>query len=141
MAGLRKASASWILWWIKSVVRERIHLTATKRGANMVSNIMRQALTSVGTWTSHPTAFLVVAAYAILWAIFDRDTLGWHGVAVLATWMMTLFIQRAEHRDTQAIHAKLDALVKASSRADDSLTKMDHREPEDIEAHRDTNAR
>jgi low affinity Fe/Cu permease len=25
---------------------------------------------------------------------------------------MTLFIQRAEHRDTQAIHAKLDELLR-----------------------------
>ncbi len=27
---------------------------------------------------------------------------------------MTLFIQRAEHRDTQAIHAKLDELLQSS---------------------------
>jgi low affinity Fe/Cu permease len=29
-------------------------------------------------------------------------------VATLMVWVMTLLIQRSEHRDTQAIHAKLD---------------------------------
>ena len=49
---------------------------------------------------------------------------------------MTLFIQRAEHRDTQAIHAKLDELVRVSSKADNKLRSMDKKEPEDIEQHR-----
>jgi hypothetical protein len=54
---------------------------------------------------SHPTAFLVVATYGSLWLIFQPQTFDWHAGAVLATWFMTLFIQRATHRDTQA---KLD---------------------------------
>jgi low affinity Fe/Cu permease len=43
---------------------------------------------------------------------------------------MTLFIQRAEHRDTQAIHPKLDELLRAR----DELTKLDEQQPEEIEA-------
>jgi low affinity Fe/Cu permease len=50
---------------------------------------------------------------------------------------MTLFIQRAEHRDTQAIHAKLDELLRAEGKADDELATLDRREPEEIEKHRD----
>jgi low affinity Fe/Cu permease len=38
---------------------------------------------------------------------------GEYAIATLATWMMTLFIQRSEHRDTQAIHAKLDELLRS----------------------------
>jgi low affinity Fe/Cu permease len=49
---------------------------------------------------------------------------------------MTLFIQRAEHRDTQAIHAKLDELLRAEGQARDELTGLDDEEPEEIEAHR-----
>jgi low affinity Fe/Cu permease len=49
---------------------------------------------------------------------------------------MTLFIQRAEHRDTQAIHAKLDELLRAENRARDELTRLDDEEPEVIERHR-----
>ena len=40
------------------------------------------------------------------------ETFGWAAIATLATWLMTLFINRTEHRDTQALHAKLDELLR-----------------------------
>ena len=49
---------------------------------------------------------------------------------------MTLLIQRAEHRDTQAIHAKLDELLRANHGARSELTRLDEEEPELIERHR-----
>jgi low affinity Fe/Cu permease len=49
---------------------------------------------------------------------------------------MTLFIQRAEHRDSQAIHAKLDELLRAEGAADSELALLDRKEPEEIERHR-----
>lgn len=97
---------------------------------------LRHALTIVGTWIASPIAFGVVLLYAVLWFAFERDTFDWHAVATLATWMMTLFIQRAEHRDTQAIHAKLDELLHAERYADNRLTGLDDEEPEEIEEHR-----
>ena len=51
-------------------------------------------------------------------------------VANLATWAMTLVIQRAEHRDTQATHAKLDEILHALGDARNEVTKMDENEPE-----------
>jgi low affinity Fe/Cu permease len=69
--------------------------------------------------------------------INPRDTLDWHAVATLSVWFMTLLIQRAEHRDTQALQAKLDELLHAHGRADNALTRIDEKEPEDIERHRD----
>jgi low affinity Fe/Cu permease len=50
---------------------------------------------------------------------------------------MTLFIQRSEHRDTQAIQAKLDELLHAQGEARNHLTKIDDQEPEQIEAYRE----
>jgi|KBSMisStaDraftv2_1062788.scaffolds.fasta_scaffold738969_2 low affinity Fe/Cu permease len=93
----------------------------------------RRALTQLGVLAAHPAAFLMVAAYGLLWFVFDGESLGWHGLAVLATWCMTLLIQRAEHRDTQAIHAKLDELLHAQAKASDALAHIDNEEPEDIE--------
>jgi len=95
-------------------------------------------LTSLGVFTAHPAAFGIVVVYAMLWFVFQRDTFNWHAVATLAVWFMTLLIQRAEHRDTQAIHAKLDELLHAQEGARDSLTKVDRKEPEDIERQRKT---
>src|SRR5688500_11524570 len=94
---------------------------------------VRRALTQLGVLAAHPLAFAAVAAYGILWFIFDRPSIGWHGLAVLATWCMTLLIQRAEHRDTQAIHAKLDELLQTQATARDELVHIDDEEPEDIE--------
>jgi low affinity Fe/Cu permease len=98
---------------------------------------LRHLLTELGVVTARPWAFLLVSGYGVLWLIFDRQSFGWHGFAVLATWLMTLVIQRAEHRDTQAIHAKLDELLHAERDASNRLTKLDKEEPEVIEEHRE----
>lgn len=81
-------------------------------------------------------AFFVVAAYVALWAFFRLDTLDWHSGATIATWCMTLVIQRAERRDTQAIHAKLDEILHTSKSARNKFTKIDDKEPEEIEEER-----
>jgi low affinity Fe/Cu permease len=41
------------------------------------------------------------------------------------------------HRDTQAIHAKLDEIVHAVGGARNEVAHIDDQEPEEIEAHRD----
>ena len=63
------------------------------------------------------------------------------GVATLSTWCMTLLIQRAAHRDTQAIHARLDELLHSQQNARDGLAKIDKREPEEIERYRERKER
>jgi low affinity Fe/Cu permease len=102
----------------------------------MVTHAIRQSLTTLGVLTAHPAAFVIVGAYGVLWYIFQPSSFDWHGIATLATWLMTLLIQRAEHRDTQAIHAKLDELLHAQAGARDEIMKVDQKEPEDIEKSR-----
>jgi low affinity Fe/Cu permease len=58
-------------------------------------------------------------------------TFDWQAIATLATWIMTLVIQRAEHRDTQAIHAKLDELLRVQDHARGELASLDKKEPEE----------
>ena len=83
-----------------------------------------------------PSAFLVVVSYAGAWIVFDSRGFDWQAVATVATLFMTLFNQRAEHLDTQAIHAKLDELLRVEGQARDELTSLDHEGPEVIEEHR-----
>lgn len=92
-----------------------------------------RALTWLGTATAHPSAFVIVGIYALLWLIIQPHTLDWHGIATLATWLMTLVIQRAEHRDTQAIHGKLDELIRTSKEARNEVARLDELEPEEVE--------
>jgi low affinity Fe/Cu permease len=103
----------------------------------MATELIHQSLTKLGVWTSQPWAFLTVPIYGLLWFVFDRESLNWHGVALLATWFMTLVIQRAEHRDMQAVHAKLDELLRAEDTAKSELSDIDRKESEEIERHRE----
>ena len=78
----------------------------------------------------------MVLLYVALWLVFDRGSFGWQGVATTATLLMTLFIQRSEHRDTQAVYAKLDELLRANGEARDHLISLDDKEPQQVEEFR-----
>ncbi len=49
---------------------------------------------------------------------------------------MRLVIQRAEHRDTQAIQAKLDELLRIHGGASNELMRVDEEDAEEIEKER-----
>ena len=102
----------------------------------MVMKQIRGWLTNVGVLVARPAAFVVFLAYAALWVVLG-DGLEWHSLATLATWGMTLVIQRAEHRDTQAIHAKLDELLKVHGDAKNSLMTIDDKDAEEVERERE----
>jgi len=91
---------------------------------------LQRSLTIAGRWLSRPWAVGAVVVYALTWLILDPGSLDWHGVVSLATLLMALFIQRSEHRDTQAIHAKLDELLRVNGDARNKLATLDDREPE-----------
>jgi low affinity Fe/Cu permease len=97
--------------------------------------------TTLGQAAAHPAAFAVVILYALAWFVFDRKTFDFSAVATLIVWVMTLFIQRSSHRDTLAIHAKLDELIRADDNARSELTRLDEKEPETIAKHRDAEVR
>ena len=99
-------------------------------------HLIRTGLTTLGTWTAHPAAFGVAVAYTAAWIAADPHGFRWHEVAVAATLFMALLIQRAEHRDTQAIPAKLDELLRSHGEARTDLARLDEAEPEEIEGHR-----
>jgi low affinity Fe/Cu permease len=97
---------------------------------------MRRIFTQLGVYAANPFAFLILVGYGTLWYALRPESFEWHGGAVMATWFMTLVIQRAEHRDTQAIHAKLDEMLHALGKARNEMTRVDEEEPEEIEKRR-----
>ena len=99
-------------------------------------DVIRRLLTRAGELIAHPAGFAILLIYVVIWLIFDRQSFDWHAVATIATWAMTLFIQRAEHRDTLALQAKIDELLRASAFARNDMTQIDRAEPEEIEAKR-----
>ena len=93
-------------------------------------------LTRLGPLTSRPAAFLIFISYAAAWFVFSPQTLDWQAVATLATWAMTLVIQRAEYRDRQAIQAKLDELLRVHDDAKNEIINLDDAALEDVEQSR-----
>jgi len=93
-------------------------------------------LTTAGSWLASPWAVAAVGVYVLFWLVFDRSSLNWHGIATIVTLLMTLSIQRVEHRDTQAIHAKLDELLRVHGNARNHLMNIDEKEPEEVERER-----
>jgi low affinity Fe/Cu permease len=97
----------------------------------------RRWLTNLGVLTSRPWVFVVFLAYVAVWLIVSPGTLNFAAIAALFTWAMTLVIQRAQHRDTQAIHAKLDELLRVHGEARNELTSLDDEDAEEVEKKRD----
>ncbi|MGA0606316.1 low affinity iron permease family protein [Phenylobacterium sp. VNQ135] len=107
----------------------------------MTGKAIQRGLTHLGVLTGHPAAFILFGAYVAAWFVFDRAELTFHSVATLITWLMTLFIQRAEHRDTEAVQAKLDELLRAHGEARSELTRLDEKTASEIEEHREAERR
>src|SRR3954466_15713940 len=112
-----------------------LNVAANER-ASFMQKILQTFLTGAGTWMARPAAFGLVVVYVALWLIYDRESFNFHGAVAVITLCMTLFIQRSEHRDTQAIQAKLDELLRTQDDARKGLTRLDDQQPEQIEAHR-----
>jgi low affinity Fe/Cu permease len=98
---------------------------------------VRRWLTNLGVLTSRPWAFVIFLTYVALWLTVSPGTLNFAAVAALCAWGMTLVIQRAQHRDTQAIHAKLDEMLRVHGDARNELTSLDDEDAEEVEKKRD----
>jgi low affinity Fe/Cu permease len=92
----------------------------------------RHAITIIGEWLGHPMTFALVTLYGLGWVMFAGRGIDWHGVATMATLYLTLIILRTDRRDTEALHAKLDELLRALEGPDEALADIDQREPEEI---------
>jgi low affinity Fe/Cu permease len=93
-------------------------------------------LTRLGEWTAHPAAFALVIVWVAAWLIFDAKSFDFKGATEIIVLVMALFIVRADFRDTQATHAKLDKLLEGQGQASEENTRLDEREIEEIVEHR-----
>ena len=99
--------------------------------------------TRFARWTANhagrPSAFLVAAIVVVTWAltgpIFDfSDT--WQLVintgTTIVTFLMVFLIQNTQNRDSQALHLKLDELIRAKKGARNSLLDLDDLSDEEL---------
>lgn len=103
---------------------------------------MQHVFRKVAQWTSRMMgsawAFIIAFAVIILWAVsgpFFSFSTTWQlivntGTTIL-TFLMVFLIQNTQNRDAQAIHLKLDEIIRSLDQARDEL--IDIEESEDIE--------
>jgi low affinity Fe/Cu permease len=90
--------------------------------------------------SGRPVAFilatLIVLAWAVTGPIFHYSNT-WQLVintgTTIATFLMVFLIQNTQNRDSQAIHVKLDELIRASRGARNALLDLDNLSDEQLE--------
>jgi low affinity Fe/Cu permease len=94
--------------------------------------------------TSHlsgrPATFLCAAAIVVAWAVSGpffgfNDT--WQLVintgTTIITFLMVFLIQNTQNRDAEAVHVKLDELIRAVKGAHNALLDLEELEDEDLD--------
>jgi low affinity Fe/Cu permease len=100
--------------------------------------------TRFARWTSchagRPSAFLGAVLVIIVWAVTGpifhySDT--WQLVintgTTIVTFLMVFLIQNTQNRDSQALHVKLDELIRAKKGARNSFLDLDELSDEELE--------
>ncbi len=98
-----------------------------------MSKALHRALTASVNALGHPAALLVVIGFGVLWWRYRGDSFDLHGVVTLVAVGMTIIIQRGQNRDTAALQAKLDELIKATDGARNEVAGIDDATADDIE--------
>lgn len=95
--------------------------------------------------TGRPAAFGLAAATILVWALTGplfgySDT--WQLVintgTTIVTFLMVFLIQNSQNRDSEAMHLKLDEIIRALSGAQNELLDLEDMEEEDLDKVRAT---
>ena len=100
--------------------------------------------TRFAKWTSHmagqPAAFVIAVATLLLWAVSGplfgfSDT--WQLIintgTTIITFLMVFLIQNTQNRDSEALHVKLDELIRATKAASNALLDIEDLEEKDLD--------
>src|SRR3982751_3819888 len=94
----------------------------------------------ISAWTGSATAFILALSTVLIWIISGplfgfSDT--WQLVintgTTIVTFLMVFLIQSTQTRDTQALHLKLDELIRVNRAARNSLLNLEEMSEEEIE--------
>ena len=95
---------------------------------------------SVADWAGRPVTFAVALGLIVLWAacgpVFGySDT--WQLIintsTTIITFLMVFVIQNSQNRDGEAVQVKLDELINAIERANNSLLDLEELDVDEIE--------
>jgi low affinity Fe/Cu permease len=90
--------------------------------------------------SGQPVAFATAIIALILWAVSGplfgfSDT--WQLIintgTTIVTFLMVFLIQNTQNRDSEALHVKIDELIRANARADNALLDLEDLEEQDLD--------
>lgn len=98
-----------------------------------------RASTGVSNFVGRPLCFGLATVSVLVWGatgpVFhfsDTWQLVMNTASGLITFLMVFLIQGSQNRDTAAIHAKLDELIRSTQSARNALIGVECMEPDDI---------
>jgi low affinity Fe/Cu permease len=96
---------------------------------------------NLATWTGRSAAFFCAIALVLAWLVtgplFEySDT--WQLVintsTTIVTFLMVFLIQHTQNKDTEAMHLKIDELIRATKGAHNSILDLEQMEEEELQA-------
>jgi len=107
------------------------------RHESFAARLARQAT----DWSGSTAAFVLAALLIVVWAAsrplwdnFDTWQLVINTATTIVTFLMVFLIQRAQNKDSQAIHLKLNELVAAVQGASNRLINVEGMSEEELKA-------
>lgn len=94
----------------------------------------------VSKWTGSSVAFCIAALFILGWAVsgpFFGFSSNWqmvvNTVTTIATFLMVFVIQNSQNRDGLALQIKLDEIIRAVGKAQNSFIDMEDRSQEELD--------
>lgn len=107
-------------------------------------NKSKSGFTRFAKWTAYatgrPIAFILAVVLIIVWAVTgpffgfsDTWQLVINTTTTIMTFLMVFLIQNTQYRDSEAIHIKLDELIRSIKEAQNTLLDLEELDDEELD--------